>query len=478
MNAYAEVQVEELVFEESAEPAIEQGVEEQRRLVSVSLPCPGVEPMTVLSSATGQERFYWQDPRTAVTYVAFGVAADLRSLSPHRFQTIADEAALLFADAQIADNVPAFAEPQLFGGFAFSDDFTPDNTWSIYYPAQFILPHYQFALCAPSAGQAEAWLTINALLESSEHSDLVDLRQQLTDALHERIEQLQQATADSVTGQSALQSRSYPMNFASWEAMLKRALDAFDEGRLNKVVLSRVCELRFRQQVNTDAALTFLNAHYPDCFRFLFEPIAEHVFFGASPELLINLQGQQIQTMGLAGSERRGATPAEDDRLGQELLNSAKNQHEHRVVVDAIRGRLALLCQDLYIPQAAQLLKLSNIQHLYTPIQGTLAQPQTIFDLVRLLHPTPALGGSPKDQALNFISRNEPVPRGWYGAPIGIVNRHLEGTFSVAIRSAVTDHERVWLHAGAGIVAASDPQKEWEETALKFRPILNALGVK
>ncbi|MFN8442623.1 MAG: isochorismate synthase [Caldilineaceae bacterium] len=478
MNAYVEVQAEELAFEESVEPATEQVAEERRWLVSVSLPCPGVEPMRVLGAASGQERFYWQDPRTAVTYVAFGVAADLRSLSPHRFQTIANEAELLFADAQIADGIPAFAEPQLFGGFAFSDDFTPDNTWSIYYPAQFILPHYQFALYAPTSGQKEAWLTINALLESSEHSDLIELRQQLTDALHERIEQLQQTMVETSTDQSALQNRSYPMNFASWEAMLNRALDAFNGGRLNKVVLSRVCELRFRQQVNTDAALTFLNAHYPDCFRFLFEPIAEHVFFGASPELLINLQGQQIQTMGLAGSERRGATPAEDDRLGQELLNSEKNQHEHKLVVDAIRSRLAPLCRDLCIPQTAQLLKLSNIQHLYTPIQGTLAQPQTIFDLVRLLHPTPALGGSPKEQALAFISQNEPVPRGWYGAPVGIVNRHLEGTFSVAIRSAVTDHERVWLHAGAGIVAASDPQKEWDETALKFRPILNALGVR
>lgn len=452
--------------------------DEKRRLISVSLPCAEIDPMAVLEAAIGRERFYWQDPRRSLTYVAFGVAADLRALGSNRFHLIAEEAAALFAEAQIADDVPTFAAPQLFGGFAFSDDFTPDNTWSIYYPAQFILPHYQFVRLAPTEGQAETWLTINAVLDSSEESDLTEVRQQLTTALHERIEQLKQSSFTPRSGQSELQRRSYPMNFASWEQMLQRALEAFSSGRLNKVVLSRVCELRFRQNVNTDSALTFLNEHYPDCFRFLFEPIATHVFLGASPELLIDLRGQQISTMGLAGSERRGATAAEDERLGQELLNSAKNQHEHRLVVDAIRSRLTPLCRELCVPSEAQLLKLSNIQHLYTPIQGILAQPQTIFDLVRLLHPTPALGGAPKEQALTFISRNEPVPRGWYGAPIGIVNRHLEGTFSVAIRSAVTDHERVWLHAGAGIVAASDPQKEWEETALKFRPILNALGVK
>jgi menaquinone-specific isochorismate synthase len=97
--------------------------------------------------------------------------------------------------------------------------------------------------------------------------------------------------------------------------------------------------------------------------------------------------------------------------------------------------------------------------------------------LVETLHPTPALGGSPRDLALTFISAAESVPRGWYAAPVGWIDHNLDGVFGVAIRSAVAQCQRAWLYAGAGIVAASEPQKEWEETGWKFRPIQGALGV-
>jgi menaquinone-specific isochorismate synthase len=451
----------------------------RQRLVSVSLPCPGVDAMQALGQALGQERFYWQDPRRQITYVGFGIAADLRAWGDRRFHAIAQQVVELYAAAQLPDDAPPFAEPQLFGGFAFSDDFTPDNTWSIYHPAQFILPHYQLAVAHAGMATPLTWLTINALIDPHEDGAIAatDVATWLQKALQSRIDQLQHAPATQPSAPLQLQARKEPMSFVAWEQMLNQALAQCKAGRLHKVVLSRVSELRFRNHVNVDQALTYLNTQYRDCYRFLFEPLAHHAFFGASPELLVDLEGRQLTTMGLAGSERRGASQDEDARLGQALLMSAKDQHEHRLVVDALRARLAPMCTLLSIPEQPTLLKLSNIQHLYTPIHGQLQKPQNIFALLEQLHPTPALGGSPRADALCFISAHELAPRGWYAAPIGIVNRRLEGTFSVAIRSAVTEYERVWLHAGAGIVAASDPQKEWDETALKFRPILNALGV-
>ena len=123
-------------------------------------------------------------------------------------------------------------------------------------------------------------------------------------------------------------------------------------------------------------------------------------------------------------------------------------------------------------------LLLSNIQHLFTPIRATLNKAEGILPLVEVLHPTPALGGSPRDLALDFISRAEPTPRGWYAAPVGWIDYKLDGAFAVAIRSAVAQERRAWLYAGAGIVADSVPEKEWAETGLKFRPMLEALGIQ
>ncbi|MEZ4664498.1 MAG: isochorismate synthase [Caldilineaceae bacterium] len=381
-----------------------------------------------------------------------------------------------------AIETPAFAEPHLFGGFAFSADFTPDNTWSIYYPAQFILPHYQLSVRSNSTGDSEAWLTINARLDLPTETpsaklaaETDELAASLSVALAERIAQLQE-THLPLADLPRLRSQNYPMPYPTWEHILNTAIVQFRAGALSKVVLSRVCELRFQQSVDVAPALAYLNGAYPDCYRFVFEPRPQHAFFGASPELLVNLRGQQITTMGLAGSEPRGATPAADAALGEQLMDSAKDRHEHQLVVDALRQRLQPLCRELDIAAQPHLLKLSNIQHLYTPVTGILNEPQSVLELLEVLHPTPALGGVPRSEALDFIRQMEPVPRGWYAAPVGVINRRMEGTFTVAIRSAVTEYERVWLHAGAGIVEASNPQKEWEETALKFRPILNALG--
>jgi menaquinone-specific isochorismate synthase len=181
--------------------------------------------------------------------------------------------------------------------------------------------------------------------------------------------------------------------------------------------------------------------------------------------------------MGLAGSIGRGKTPAEDADLAQELLNSAKNQHEHALVVQSIRRRLASLTNELTMPDEPGILQLGYIQHLFTPIHATLKHADGVLPILQNLHPTPALGGQPRELAMPFISQAEPVPRGWYGAPVGWLDHHLDGAFGVAIRSAITQDRRVWLYAGAGIVADSDPQAEWDETALKFRPMLNALGI-
>lgn len=442
------------------------------RLLSVSIPAPGVDTAVFLHQALGQERFFWSEANGGLTLAGFGIAADLSAWGQDRFSQIQAQAQALFADAVIPDASQPLAGPRLFGGFSFIDDFTPDNTWSIHYPAQFILPHYQLA-----QHNGESWLTLNAILPPDEAPE--SLLPELQAALQTRLTLLQNAATVSpvhLVTPSPLHLH-YPMSYDDWAAMINHATQTMRRGPLNKVVLSRVCEIRYAQKVDVDGALAYLNAAYPDCYRFLFEPRPFHAFYGATPELIVGVNGRSLTTMGLAGSIGRGKTPAEDDALAQELINSAKNQHEHALVVQSIRRRLEPLTSKLTIPEQPGILQLGYIQHLYTPIQAVLKQADGVLPILQNLHPTPALGGQPRELAMPFISQAEPVPRGWYGAPVGWLDHHLDGAFGVAIRSAITQDRRVWLYAGAGIVADSDPQAEWDETALKFRPMLNALGM-
>jgi menaquinone-specific isochorismate synthase len=270
----------------------------------------------------------------------------------------------------------------------------------------------------------------------------------------------------------------YPMSYDAWANAITHATESMNAGEMQKVVLARIAEIRQPQSIDMDAALDYLAERYPDCYRFLFEPQAGHAFYGATPELLARVQGHQVATMGLAGSIKRGANADEDMALGRQLLHDAKERYEHALVVDEIKRRLEPMTETLHVPSEPTLYKLSNIQHLYTPINGWMREARGVLPLVELLHPTPALGGQPREAAMDFICEAEPAPRGWYAAPVGFLDHQLDGAFAVAIRSAVVQDRRAWLYAGAGIVADSQPQKEWDETALKFRPMLGALGIE
>ena len=437
------------------------------RLLSCSRPCSGLSLAGFLAAAEGQARFYWESPDGSLAFAGLGAAVELTAWGDDRYRKIAASARELFAGAQLNGAANPLAGPRLFGGFAFRSDFTPDNTWSIYAPAFFALPHYQLA----SSG-GRMWLTINAQIPPEE--SVAGLIPDLQAALREKIAELRAADSSALAArQSDLSGIDYPMSYAQWRQMVTSATERIRAGELNKVVLARAAELRFNQPVQLPPILRHLTAHYAECYRFLFEPRPRYAFYGASPELLARVQGAQITTMALAGSIGRGANEAEDQQLRQALFDSRKDRYEHQIVVDKMRQRLAPLTETLEIAPAA-LLKLSNIQHLQTPLAGRLKRAAGVLPLVEALHPTPALGGDPRPDALRLIRKLEPIPRGWYGGPVGWIDSQLDGEFAVAIRSAVAQEARVWVYAGAGIVADSRPRLEWEETELKFRPMLDA----
>lgn len=436
-------------------------------LLSVSIAADDLDPYLFLRHGRGQARFFWADGH--LTLAGIGTAKEIFGWGKRRFREIQQQTSDLFSTAIIKGVKEA--APHLFGGFSFTPDFIPDVAWSSFYPAHFILPHYQIMRTAE-----QTWLTMNVLIQSAE--EVQELAADLKVALTDRLAAFLDGSDLAPVEKPSPQQTTYPMSKSQWSKMLELAIDQMRSGEMDKVVLARLCEIRLNGPVSVTHLLEWLEARYAECNRFLFEPRPFHAFYGATPETLIETDGRKMSTMGLAGSAPRGRTAEEDNAFGDGLLNDPKNQIEHQLVVDSIRQRLEPRTSRLIVADEPKLMKLGNIQHLYTPIQGETVEAGGAIGLIELLHPTPALGGAPRNKAMAFIANDEPVTRGWYGAPVGYLNQNLDGKFGVAIRSAVAQRNRVWAYSGAGIVADSDPESEWEETAIKFRPMLNALQVK
>lgn len=448
---------------------------ERQTLVSFVREVPELDLLNALRAAEGEPRLYWRHEAQDAAYVGIGVAAALSAEGQSRIARIQLQIDHLFEGAYIAGNSPNETSPRetaprLFGGFAFGSHYVPSGIWQAFPSAYFVLPRVQI-----TQRNGGTWMTVNRNVGASEPREAV--LKALEHEAEAAICQFSEYRAPADTAVAASRIR-YPMARDDWRTMITTATDRIRAGRLDKVVLSRVCDAEFADTVDPVRVVAELEARYPDCYRFLFEVAPEHAFFGATPELLVEVHEAQLHTMALAGSRRRGATPEEDAALADDMLNSPKERHEHDLVVQAVRERVRPYVRALDVPETPTIFRLRNIQHLYTPVRAELETHFDVLDLVGELHPTPALGGSPRRAALEAIQQLEREERGWYAAPVGWVDASGDGMFAVAIRSAVSAGQTARLYAGVGIVADSDPDKEWDETNLKFRPLLSALGAE
>ena len=267
---------------------------------------------------------------------------------------------------------------------------------------------------------------------------------------------------------------------AEYAAMVRRALALIAAGDVRKVVLARSLAIRASAPVDALAVARQL-ARDPEVATFLATLAARDdgaplTLVGATPELLVSRTGRQLLSHPLAGSARRSADRAESDAAAAALQASEKDRREHDLVVEAILDALAPWCTDLATPDGTQLYSTATMWHLGTRIEGRLkADSPSAAGLAALLHPTPAVGGWPRQPALDAIQALEPADRGYYAGAIGWSARNGDGDWFVTLRSAAIRGARLLLHAGAGIVAGSDPDSEVQETAAKFRAMLRAL---
>lgn len=255
-----------------------------------------------------------------------------------------------------------------------------------------------------------------------------------------------------------------------WLEAVATAVKHLEDGDLDKVVLARDHAVWSRHPFDARVLARRLRGRFPACFTFLVEGLV-----GASPELLVRRSGDRVASVALAGTAPRGATPDADRRLGERLLSSDKDRREHAFTAAAVREALAGRCDRLEDDPEPVLLRLDNLQHLATRFEGRLTTGETVLEVADALHPTPAVGGTPRPAALALIRELEDLDRGRYAGPVGWIDRHGDGELAIALRCAELAGARARLFAGAGIVRGSLPEEELEETRIKLRAMQSAL---
>ncbi|MPZ69146.1 MAG: isochorismate synthase [Actinobacteria bacterium] len=257
----------------------------------------------------------------------------------------------------------------------------------------------------------------------------------------------------------------------AWLEAVDAAIGEITAGRIDKVVLARDLKVWSKSPFDQRALTGRLSERYPECYTF-----AVDGFLGATPELLLGRTGENVASLVLAGTAPRSADDAEDRAIGERLLASPKDAGEHRLSVESVRSLLGSFCNTLTENASPSLLKLANVQHLATWIQGTLRDEVGTLEMIARLHPTAAVCGTPRDDALDLIRKLEGLDRGRYAGPVGWIDARGDGEFGIGLRCAEVSGTRARLFAGAGLVEGSVPEAELDETRLKLRAMRAALG--
>ena len=438
-------------------------------LVARTLPVAAIDPIDLFAAARSQnlEAALWLQPAVDRSLVGIGRAWAVETGGPDRFPRVNTAWRALLADADISGGAPGLpaAGPTLLGGLGFSGrEPAADDRWAAFGAASLVLP----ALGVARQG-ASAALTLSVGPDQSDDLDTNRLERQW----HAIVAQTAGSRATGAPGTLRVVDSS--PDRPTWNRTVGLFAHAVASGRIDKVVLARRVVFRADADLDVVAALRHLAETAPESTTFAFARDGV-TFFGATPERFLRTTGRSFDTVAIAGSAPRGRDAAEDAGFAAALLASAKDRAEHAVVVAMLRESLTPIVDSLTVADRPAILPLSHVQHLITPISGRLREEADLLTLARQLHPTPAVGGAPRDAALALITGHEGFERGWYAGPIGWLGADGDGELMVALRCGLVSGAEATLFAGCGIVADSDPATEWEESRLKLRTMLVALG--
>lgn len=440
------------------------------QIASISLQVPHISPLAVLQSIYEPGELHCYMERAAGEEAVAGAEAvvEARFRGAHRYRKAREFADEVFANTiATGDLQPHFAGPHFFAAFTFSDQNEPHAAFA---PATLFLPRWQVAR---SGGAYEAVANVRV----DPDSDLKPLVERVW-AAYERFRQFDyEATGEAGRVGDAPAGGAVERARDKREAFLenvREALRDIEARRYDKIVLSRSIDLRNPAGWQPLDALNRLRERFPGCFAFSFGSGRERSYIGATPERILSLREKRLETEALAGSAPRGANARDDAALARDLLRSDKDLREHRLVLDSIIRRLQELGIYGRADERPQLLQLANVQHLRSRIAADLGRRAHPLEILEALHPTPAVGGSPRERAAPRIREIEGEDRGLYTGAIGWFNPAGESEMILAIRSAYIAGETARLHAGAGIVRGSDPEAELRETDIKLNAMLEA----
>jgi isochorismate synthase len=438
-------------------------------LAALTVPAAhGVDPAAVVfgSRRADEPWFCTEQPdRERMALATLGCAVALDAHGPRRFEEVAARWRALAAGALCDAADARGAGLVAAGGFAFAPDGGASPHWSGFAPASLHVPEVALARTGDDVA-----LTVAVLARPDDTAD------DLLAGIEQRLGELSSAPLallDPDPVRRCQVAGSTPPEH--YEAAVARAVERIRAGAREKIVLAR--EVQVHAPAAHDAAAIYgvLRAGFPSCFCFC-AGRGDAAFIAASPELLIRREGMRASTLALAGSTRRSADPSVDDHLGEQLLQSGKDRVEQAIV--ARRIERALRPHSVWVAAAEEpvIVKMTNIQHLATPIRAQLARPVGAVRLAGLLHPTPAVGGEPFDVAGPLIPALEGLDRGWYAGPVGWTDTNEDGEFCVALRCALLRGALARCYAGVGVVRDSDPAAELAETDVKLAALLPVLA--
>jgi menaquinone-specific isochorismate synthase len=425
------------------------------RIVRLAVPAGRVDPFRWLSGQRMFPKVYWSGREDRAGVAAVGIA-DLREASASEGPRSLSKALASLPDSGVSG-------ARYYGGARFDPLGQPDEEWAAFGAYRFVLPRFEL-----HPGETETILVCNLVLPR-DTDDASKITQEMEDL------SLPEGAYSAPLPAPVLREDSPDLR--GWRENVERALAAFSEGHLGKVVLARRAEFGFCRDLDPTLLLESLKAATPGCFHFYAEPESGTAFLGASPERLFRRDGRMVESEAVAGTRPRGVSSAEDEGLRDALLHSAKDRVEHTYVSKGIREALQPLCEELEIEDHVSEMKLVRGRHLRSKVRGTLRDGVTDAGLLDAMHPTPAVGGHPRNEALEQIQALEPFDRGWYAGPVGWIG--AEGSeFAVGIRSGLLRGRTLALFSGAGIVAGSVPDEEWAEIEQKIGDFTGMFGLE
>jgi isochorismate synthase len=443
-------------------------------VASVTAPVPAEldASAAVLAARRPGERFFCLElpERGRFVLAALGSAAQIELSGRDRFGEAAAGARGLAgrtvgAESGEDPSAPPAAGPVLVGGFAFASAGGAAPEWASFGAGRLVLPELSLARSGD-----EARVTVNLGIDGDEDPET------LLERARERLDELVPASMPVLDPDPVERTRvagaAPPTHY---ESAVARAVERIKAGELEKVVLAR--EVRAHAPRDHDPAPVYdaLRAAFPECYCYCVGT-GEAAFLGASPELLVRRDGARAQTVALAGTTRRSADPAVDDYLGEQLLRSSKDREEQSIVARRIERTLRPVSVWVTASPDPGLVRVQNVQHLATAIRAQLAEPLSALELAGLLHPTPAVGGEPREAAEPLIPALEGLDRGWYAGGVGWTDLADDGEFCVALRCALLRGSVAHLYAGCGIVRDSVPAQELAETEVKLEALLPLLS--